>query len=730
MNKIKMELEVEIEKLITETRLSRVYKARLGDTKLVIKIPTEGKEENLGEAIKIYELLGDHENLHKLMSRAYINGKTALLLKYFEGKNITEKIDEIKGDFNKTLKVLYQFLNVVEHIKSKGVFYLDDFIRNTMIDENLQLKLGDFNFSKINEEIETLKPSADVIIKSNITLSTIEEYEKIDRVHIGDFIYFLFTGITPNQRYNKPIQEINKKLKRELLIEVDKIIGKFWYSKEDFKISDIINEFKNLEIKYGSDWEATNKKTKKRIKKSKGVKKSDNIEGYKKLVLEHPFNRENHENLVKSLLKGNRMLEGINFYNELLKDSKSVYNHLSLLYLVIKSPEEERLDFLGEVNDIVSFLKLEENSRIFQELKDDFYNRNEFFYPDLHQHIGFSIAEVLVENKQFKDALGIYNILSKDGFDDIYLYYKKGSLLEKMEKLDKALEFYKKGVESYLKEIIPIQIGKELNESFVRISEKVGKLGEAKKFYEELISKEPKPVFYSMLIKILKIRKERGELERVCREAIDRYPEIADFYGELGILLSSEFRKVEALTMLEKAFEKKPSDVTVSKELAKIYMADGEDFKAKKVLESTLISNPENPELYYMLARVAIDTNDFESAENYLKKSIDLGINDRKVYYEYGDILLRNNKSDDAIKIYNKMKELFPEDIINVYKRMKVVYSRKGELNKVFEIDGKIRELKLKKSGKAYSSKLKEFGKSVKKYIGDALKEVIEDLKV
>ena len=279
MDEFEVKLEVKVEKLITETRLSMVFEGTLGNTKIVVKTPQKGKEPHLEEAIKIYELLGPHKNLHEYLGRIYINKKPALLLKYFEGKNITEKIDEIKGDFNKTLKVLYQFLNVVEYIKSKGVFYLDDFIRNTMIDENLQLKLGDFNFSKINKE--TLNPN--IILKSNTTLTTTEEYEKIDRIHIGDFIYFLFTGITPNQRYNKPIQKINKKLKRELLIEVDKIIGKFWYSKGDFKISDIINEFKNLEIKYGNDWEATNKKTKKRTKKSKGVKKSDNVEDYKKL---------------------------------------------------------------------------------------------------------------------------------------------------------------------------------------------------------------------------------------------------------------------------------------------------------------------------------------------------------------------------------------------------------------------------------------------------------------
>ncbi len=745
MDRFDAELEVKIKELIAETGLSRIYKASLGlfsDIKIIVKMPQEGKETNLEKAIKIYKILGYHKNLQEYIGEKTIDGKPVLLLKYFNGQNIIDKIDEIKGDFNKILKVLYQFLDVVDHIKSRGVFYLDEFIRNVMVDENLFLKLGDFNFSETNMEIIKIRTDQDIKPKDGITIATmedhtklillpqmisssdeaqqkrIEKYKKTDLVHIGDFIYFLFTGQTTKIRYNQPVQEANKKLKKELLTEVDEIVKKLWEGNEDIKISDIIKEFKNLEQKYRDNWRATKitSSINKEIKKSKGVKESINIEYYKKLVLDDPFNRKNHEALVRLLLEKDKILEGINFYSHSLK-SNSVYSYLSLLYLLIKSPEEERIGFLGEVGEIVFLLKLEENSKLFQELKDDFYSKKEFLYPELHQHIGFSIAEVFIEEKQFEEALKIYNTLLRDGFGDIYLFYKKGSLLEKMDRLNDALESYKRGIEVYPEVFIPNIIGKELNENLIRIAEKVERLEEVKEFCEELINKQPNPILYFALIKILKINKEYGELERVCREAIDKYPEVSEFYGELGVLLSSEFRRKEALIMLEKAFKNDPSNVIVSKELAKIYMMEGEDSKAKETLETTLIYNSKNPELYYMLARVAMDTNDFESAEDYLKKSINLGIKDKEVYYEYGSILLRNKKLDEAIKLYNKMKELFPDDI-RVYEGLKDIYFRKGDPNKIYEVDKEIRELKAKKF-KETSKKLEEFGKKIKKFIDD-----------
>ena len=131
--------------------------------------------------------------------------------------------------------------------------------------------------------------------------------------------------------------------------------------------------------------------------------------------------------------------------------------------------------------------------------------------------------------------------------------------------------------------------------------------------------------------------------------------------------------------------------------LAYYYYDNGELSKAIGVLQ-TAISNKKNinKDVYALSARVYFDMKEFEKAQNYALKALDIDKKNPAALIVLGDVAYRNKNYSDAISYYKKVQgkcENFLPEL-----RLAQVYLDSNDINKAKEIYSKI----LKVSSKSF----------------------------
>lgn len=116
---------------------------------------------------------------------------------------------------------------------------------------------------------------------------------------------------------------------------------------------------------------------------------------------------------------------------------------------------------------------------------------------------------------------------------------------------------------------------------------------------------------------------------------------------------------------------------------------------ARPLLQKLAAINPSNDAAYYYLANIAIKTDDAPSGELYLKKGIELDSMNFWYRGALGQLYIQHNKIPEAIKVYEKMLEMYPKkssvyySLINLYLSSKQTVQAKEMLEKIEGIQGK-----------------------------------------
>ena len=102
--------------------------------------------------------------------------------------------------------------------------------------------------------------------------------------------------------------------------------------------------------------------------------------------------------------------------------------------------------------------------------------------------------------------------------------------------------------------------------------------------------------------------------------------------------------------------------------MAEAYLEQNDNNKAIEMINTGLSSEPGNPELYFILARIHLAKKDSRSAINALEKAID--IDDSKASYNLllADIILDTGKRDDATFYYETAVLYAPENVDALFK--------------------------------------------------------------
>ena len=137
-------------------------------TKIIAKLSNHNDDTSI--IIKVHIGLDDYENNYKifnilqLVKSKYIIKHIDLLVKekywceiyeYFDGYNLKEYIESVTMDINDIMYIFMQIVQGIHILHNNNIIHCDIKLQNIMINNNKQIKIIDFDLSKITSDYHT-----------------------------------------------------------------------------------------------------------------------------------------------------------------------------------------------------------------------------------------------------------------------------------------------------------------------------------------------------------------------------------------------------------------------------------------------------------------------------------------------------------------------------------------------------------------------------------------------
>jgi tetratricopeptide (TPR) repeat protein len=150
----------------------------------------------------------------------------------------------------------------------------------------------------------------------------------------------------------------------------------------------------------------------------------------------------------------------------------------------------------------------------------------------------------------------------------------------------------------------------------------------------------------------------------VFRLAIQRFPQSSRLYEGWGETLFSMNRFKEAEAKLRKAVELDPASADAEVGLAKLFYALGEHQQFGAAASKAIQLNPQNPRACYYYGKHLIeDQRQFAEGAEYIRKSVTLSPDFVQGLIEWGEILSRAKRWDEAADTYERALGIEPTNI-------------------------------------------------------------------
>lgn len=192
-------------------------------------------------------------------------------------------------------------------------------------------------------------------------------------------------------------------------------------------------------------------------------------------------------------------------------------------------------------------------------------------------------------------------------------------------------------------------------------------------------------------------------LKKAAGSAASPSAEVGGSLLDNGNALLKEGRYDEALASFEEFAAKFPDIYAVHLNIGSAYMGKGDLGRAEAEFKAVLDENGPSPEdlrkqkdtslkALSGLGEVALKRGDFEAAQGFFRRALEISPEDPGAAYNVGVIFFSNQKVDDAIAYFElalKIKNDWPK----VYHRLGLAYLNKGDLAKAVENLKKFLEL-------------------------------------
>jgi len=172
---------------------------------------------------------------------------------------------------------------------------------------------------------------------------------------------------------------------------------------------------------------------------------------------------------------------------------------------------------------------------------------------------------------------------------------------------------------------------------------------------------------------------QREQALAEARQALEQRPE-----WEAAALLEAQIlgtkSPAKAIKSLQRFLERNPGARDAQLQLARVLVAEKRYSEARRLFEDLLLAYPNNPDVVFPVAILALQENDTALAEKQLKHLVTLDFQQKSApYYYLGQIAEGGKRSDDALAYYQQVGP--GEYYLPAQVRSAAIRSRSGKLD-------------------------------------------------
>ncbi len=320
----------------------------------------------------------------------------------------------------------------------------------------------------------------------------------------------------------------------------------------------------------------------------------------------------------------------------------------------------------------------------------------------------YTSAEVDIASGDADSAIKAYDSILKDHGSEFEALFRKGVLYIEKKRYDEALSVSAKLIESFPKRPegyklkgFSLLYKKDLNESIVSLQKALsigqdpgtfyflglahfykGELEQSMSQLQKSLDMDPGLPHPRILLSFILMRQNRVE-EAVTeiKKAVEKNPTLAFAHNVLGNAYMATGKYEEGLSELNKALQLDPGMVDAYIKKGTFNMGRGNYPEAELNLKTAVETAPDilNPRI--TLAAYYIKRKELGKAFDVLKKGVNGGKSDAVLFNMMAEVLLQENKVDDAVSYLEKAKKADP-DFYNPYFDLSAVYFLTGKPDK------------------------------------------------
>ena len=275
---------------------------------------------------------------------------------------------------------------------------------------------------------------------------------------------------------------------------------------------------------------------------------------------------------------------------------------------------------------------------------------------DTSYELAFNLAVTYQLNKDYEHALENYDLALKRNGASLPALQQAALLAESRNENERALSYWVKA-----KKLRPND--PEILLAFGRVCLKMDLLEDAEPALTQAATLRPHEDAYQYTLASAKVgKKQFAAAESILARLVERKPEESQYHYALGSVLYLEGKLAEAGAHLSESVRLHPQQLSSYYYQALIARDQGRDADAMQILEKLLRNYPEHAPSLELLGELQMAAHHYPEAEENLGKSVRLDPKSVKGNYQFGLLLARMGKKEQADRQFEIAKSLRTED--------------------------------------------------------------------
>ena len=284
--------------------------------------------------------------------------------------------------------------------------------------------------------------------------------------------------------------------------------------------------------------------------------------------------------------------------------------------------------------------------------------------------------------------------LAPSSRSEAYYQFAMGHLYEQKYETTNDSDYATQAIEAYKKAYALDPKSPVIGERLAEMYWKAQRVHEAITEAQEILKRDPDDVQTRRLLARIYLR-SLGDLSssaqsEMAQRAIEQYREVVRLDptdAESALWLSRLYRlrneHDKAEEVLRGVLKQDPENEAAVEQLTQLLLDEGKSSEAVSLLEK-ITNRSTSPALLDLLGDAYTQTHDLGKAEEAYRKAVDLDPSELSHQRGLAQTLLSEEKYSDALKAYQKLSDLMPDDS-DVYLRLAQIYRELHQLDKAEE---------------------------------------------